>query len=353
LLIGTPVALAFALVLAADAPFRRALAGMLGGAGHGLDFMFWTVATLCALLVAHAVLWRLREAHATEAVSVAAAPAGPYRATSDLEGFTQAVGPAGPRLRPLTWSVVLAQVVAVFGVYVAVSARSLFATHAHLREHGTTTYSAYLHEGFGQVTLAALLAVACVGVGHVMLRPRGETTARIAGGRGLVVVELLLLSLVAVTLASCAHRLSLYEEAYGFTYQRLGVWVLQLGIAGLLAMMAARCLARAWQGFASALVWAGLALLVGAGSFDADLWIARRNLALVPAAARGACGDFPTNLVHADLDYLATLSEDARSVVHEGGLCPWETRQLDEAWIDKARAHRLGGWRSLRGLGVR
>ena len=52
------------------------------------------------------------------------------------------------------------------------------------------------------------------------------------GGKVLVGVELALLALVGVTLASCAHRLALYEEAYGYTYLRLGVWFLQLGVAG-------------------------------------------------------------------------------------------------------------------------
>jgi hypothetical protein len=341
LLLGAPIALFFTALLAADGSFRNALTRIVARSGDGMDLTFWTGTTLCVLLVAWGVLGRVGVKAARPSTAEATVVPVPYRTEGDAQfllGLGRRARATGPRVRPLTWGVVLAQTLAVFGVYVAANAGTLFEGHAHLRARGTGTYAGYLHEGFAQVSVAALLAVACVVAGHVLLRPREG--GRIAGGRSLVAIELGLLALVGVTLASCAHRLAIYEQAYGYTYLRLGVWLLQLGVAGLLAMTAARCLARAWRGWASALTWSALAFGVLAASTDADGWIARRNV------ARSGGG------VPLDVDYLASLSEDARIVlpqVHDRDAA----RVLSESWSDQAAAHRGHGWRALRGLGDR
>jgi hypothetical protein len=341
LLLGAPLALFFTALLAADGSFRHALQRILGSSGDGMDLALWTGATTCALLVTYAVLRRVQARVSEPRHAAASHVPVPYRTEGDAPLATVTSRPTGPRIRPLTWGVVLTQMVAVFGVYVASSAGSLFAGHDHLRARGTVTYAAYLHEGFTQVSIAALLAVACVVAGHLLLRPR-DGSARIAGGRGLVGIELALLALVGVTLASCAHRLSLYEEAYGYTYLRLGVWLLQLGVAGMLAMTAARCLARAWQGWGSALAWSAVAFTMLAGSLDADGWIARRNVSRARAGAP------------LDVEYLGALSEDARAVLPEvAALVRSAADALEQAWGEQASVHRHRGWRSLRGLGAR
>ena len=340
LLLGAPIALVFVALLAADGAFRQALAMSVGRAGDGLDFGLWTGATACVLLVAHAVLRRVQAGRADRGAPAAMLVHGPYRIEGDRAYPAVTTARTGPRLRPLTWGVVLAQIVVVFGVYVAANAGTLFVGHAHLQARGTVTYASYLHEGFTQVSVAALLAVACVVLGHLLLRPREGT--RIAGGRILSAIELSLLALVGVTLASCAHRLSLYEEAYGYTYLRLGVWLLQLGVAGLLAMTGARCVARGWQGWGSALAWSALAFTVVSGSLDADAWIASRNVARARAGAP------------LDVEYLATLSEDARAVLPEVAAMDRQAAgELEQAWSAQASAHRRHGWRSRRGLGAR
>jgi hypothetical protein len=341
LLIGMPVALFFTALLAADSSFRRAVDHILGRSGDGIDLTLWTMATFCGVLVSFALLHRVQRAHG-EALDASAPPGPvPYRTEGDAAVITFARPRTGPRVRALTWAVVLAQVLAVFAVYVVANATTLFEGHDHLRAPGTGTYAGYLHEGFTQVSVATLLAVACVVIGHVLLRPR-EGAARIPGGRGLVAIELGLLALVGVTLASCAHRLTLYEEAYGYTYLRLTVWLMQLGVAGLLAMTAARCVARAWSGWGAALAWSGVAFLVLAGSLDADGWIARRNVDRVHQGAP------------LDLDYLASLSEDARGVLPEVyGMDRDQAAYLATIWADRAAEHLAGGWRARRGLGSR
>ena len=177
-------------------------------------------------------------------------------------------------------------------------------------------------------------------IGHQLLRPREG--GAIAGGRWLCFVELALLGLVGVTLASCSHRLSLYEEAYGYTYLRLGVWLLQLGVAGLLAMTAARCVARGWHGWGAALAWSAIGFTLFAGALDADGWIACHNVARARAGAP------------LDTEYLASLSEDARGVLPQVAALDRDAADwLEGAWSVQASAHRRHGWRSLRGLGAR
>lgn len=337
-LVGVPLAGIFALLLSADARFRGALWHMVHRSGDGVDLAVWTAATVSALLVANAVLARLQRPRDVDGVPQAWL-AIPYRAEGDAPA--PAAVASGPRVRTLTWGVILAHVVAVFGLYVGANAGTLFVGHAHVQARGTVTYAEYLHEGFAQVSIATLLAVACVVVGHVLLRAR-DGSAGVAGGKALVAVELALLLLVAVTLASCAHRLALYEEAYGYTYLRLGVWFLQLGVAGLVVMTAARCIARGWRGWGTALVWSGVSFALMASSIDADGWIARRNVARARAGAP------------LDVAYLGELSEDARGVLPQVTALDLDAAAyLGQAWSTSAAAHHRNGWRALRGLGAR
>jgi two-component system, OmpR family, sensor histidine kinase BaeS len=350
-LLGAPIACLFALLLSADAGFRSAIHRILRGSGDGMELGLWTLATTVGVLVAAAVLGRVRGAGETPLPTKTPTHPGPYRAEGDAPAPTGAASPteAGPRVRPLTWAIVLGQVIVVFAVYVLANVRSLFEGHAYLRAAGTETYAGYVHSGFIQVSMATLLAVACVVGGHLVLRPRlgassrrGSPPARIAGGWGLVAVELGLLALVGLTLASCVHRLALYEEAYGYTYLRLGVRLLQLGIGGLLTLTAARCLARGTAAWPSALTWSAVLFTVVAGSVDADGWIASHNVARARAGAT------------LDTDYLASLSEDAAGVLPEVAAIDRDTAEyLRSSWQDQRAEHTQHGWRSRRGIGAR
>ncbi len=342
LFLGAPLACLFAILLSADAGFGSALHRIFAGSGDGGELVLWTLATTAGILVSATVLGRVRRAHEEASMTSGAPFPRPYRAWGDAPepALVQDAAATGARVRPLTWAIVLGQIMAVFGIYVLANRRALFEGHAHLRAAGTGTYAGYVHAGFIEVSLATLLAVVCVVGGHVLLRPRADA-GRVAGGRGLVAIELGLLGLVGLTLASCVHRLALYEEAYGYTYLRLGVWLLQLGIGGLLALTAARCVARGTGAWTSALAWSAVLFTVVAGSVDADGWIARRN---VERARAGA----PMDVV-----YLGTLSEDAERVLHEVFALDTDAgTYLEASWRDQRLDHTRIGWRSRRGVGV-
>ncbi|MCL2451014.1 MAG: DUF4173 domain-containing protein [Polyangiaceae bacterium] len=340
-LVGVPLAGFFVLLLSADGRFRDTLGVFAGAVGDIVEFVIWTGATTAALIVAMLVLREMRRSAGLDAAPPRFAAAMAYRTAEPALADAPTI--VNRRESALTWGVVLAHVVAVFGLYALGNLKSFFVGHALVRARGTTTYAAYVHQGFAQVSLATLLAVTCVVVGRILFGPPGQGNGRApspAGeGRAIVALELALLFLVSIALASCAHRLALYEEAYGYTYLRLSVQLMQLGIAGFISMTAARCLARSWRGWGTAVFWAGIAFVVIAGSIDADGWIAARNVARARAGAR------------LDVEYLSTLSEDARdAIVPLAALSPGDAALLASVWADKQTERRARGWRARRGL---
>jgi hypothetical protein len=343
LVIGVPMALVFAALLAADPAFREAVSSL---ANHSETFASsgaWALFVIAELTLAASVLLRLRSASSEEAKAAAVSPPHPvpYRAIGAPRRSILGIFER-KRLTPVAWGVALSQVVVGFAICAVANARSLFAGHAFWRAHGTPTYASGVHEGFVQVSIATLLAVACVVLGHSALRSRASE--RTPGGRGLIAIELTLLGLAGLALASSTHRLSLYEEAYGYTTARLGVRCFQVAIAGLLAMTALSCIARAWRGWGSAVAWSGLLGAVALGSLDADRWVAERNFERARSTGR------------IDIQYLASLSEDALpALAGAKDLLPAfrVVPLLDATWRQSLAERHTSDWRSWRGLGVR
>jgi len=333
LAIGLPVTCIFVALLAADPNFRRALARSAGALDSGAHFGALAAITSVAYLFAYALHTRARRP--IEREDGAPASPMPYRRPGDLD----APAPArGAILRPLTWSVVLAQLVAVFGVFVAANARYLFGGHALVTAKGTPTYAGYLHAGFAQLTLATVLAVVVVVVGHKLVAsaapmPRAWRVA-------LSALEATLLTLTAITLASCAQRLRIYDEAYGYTYLRLGVAIFQLGVLAVLALTLVKAIAPSWRGYAASIALAGIGVAVFAGTFDADGFIARANVARANAGRP------------LDLGYLESLNADCAPVLGDAYFArdPDAKRELSSAWYAQRASKRHGDWRSWRAL---
>lgn len=324
-LIGAPLSLVLVALFAADDAFFRLLSRGAGHFGTASRFAFEALVLSAASLLGYLAL--------THARGATTAPMGsplPYRRTTDLAAATP--DPARAGVSSLTWGVVLAQLLFVFAVFDALHAKTLFAGHAFLQAAGTTTYAAHLHAGFWQLTLAVLLAVATVLGGHSLVRAGSPEPA----GVWLRGLECALLSLTGVTLASCFQRLDVYEEAYGYTYERLGVTFLLAACGALVAATLAKACFPRWRGYLGALACAALALSAVAGTFDADTFVTRHNLER--ARARGHAVDW---------DYLATLSRDATpalSASNDAARVSW----LKARWSE--REPEGGGWRGRRGL---
>jgi Domain of unknown function (DUF4173) len=357
-LIGLPLAVVFALLLSADPKFSRILWETLGRSGDIGQFGLFSVLTSTGYLLLYMV-------HRPDEAEAQAVETRPYRAHSqghELDSRLFAPKRQGPWVRPLTWGVVLAQVAVVFGLFAAVHARELFGGHALARAAGTVTYAEYLHAGFAELLFATVLAVLTIVSGHALLRDRTKVRRQpegsegphgnesIPGGRALALLEVTLLALVGIALASCWQRSSIYEIAYGYTYLRLGVRFVEAAALGVTLLTMLKASLRAWRGYGVGVAALGLASVLAASCFDADLYIARENVARAAAAKDGSGSPYAWKTL--DLGYLEGLSRDALPVLRDPYFADETTMagDLEETWRVKTPAR---GWRSFRGIAGR
>ncbi|KAA1425805.1 DUF4153 domain-containing protein [Nocardioides antri] len=210
---------------------------------------------------------------------------------------------AGPRVqRPVAhrfeWLAPVLVVDAVFVLFLVAQAAVIFGGHDYLERTTGLTYAEYVHQGFGQLTVATALTLLVVWAA-TRKAPRETPADRawIRGSLGLLCVATL------VVVASALYRMSVYQDAYGFTRLRLLVDVFEgwLGLLVVATMAGGVALRAAWLprfGLVS-----GVALLLGIAALNPDAWIARQNLDRYEASGE------------VDWAYLAGLSDDALPVL--------------------------------------
>jgi len=203
--------------------------------------------------------------------------------------FDQLPAAVSRQVRRVEWVLPLVAVDAVFLMFVAVQVATVAGGPP---DDGN--YSRYARAGFWQLDVVTALTLLVLGV-TARVAPRVER------------VDRLLLRVLLGTLAGCAlaivasaiRRLSLYEEAYGFTRLRVlvGAVELWLGVVFLLVIVAGVRLRAGW--LPRAVLGTGLAALLVVAAVNPDGFIADRN---VDRYLR--TGDLDTK-------YLSTLSLDA------------------------------------------
>jgi hypothetical protein len=317
LFLGLPISGLFTMLLCGDAGFASVIGRIETRLDSVATFALRAAITATFFAFCHG-LFGHRAARLQTFVEVVA----PYRSGEGEE-------PKRARVSPLTWGIVLAQVAMVFLLYAVVHRDTEFGGHAMVRGREGITYASNLHAGFYQLLLATMLSVGLVVVGHHLMSGEEE---RVPGGARLTAVEAAVLVLTGVALYSCAHRLRLYEEAYGATLLRLGVAFVVLGAFVVLATTLVKSLFRGFRLFAPVTMTALTAVVVTAAWFDADGYVARRNVARA----------------HLDVAYLASLSPDACVVLstNDAKLTPEVRAQLVAAW----REPRPRDVRALRGF---
>ena len=325
---GVPAAGLFALLLSTDDDFRHALDVLRSRCGEAVLFATWSLFTAATSLVARGLPLR------PPAPADPPAPA-PYRVA---ELAAPAEAPVPRHGGPEAWAIVVGQVVLVFGLFVGTNLRHLFGGSAIVRAADGPTYASYLHAGVAQLLVAAALSVCLVLAGHVFLYRHAKPGAPVPGGPVMIALEATLLVLTGVTVASCAQRLAIYEEAYGATHERLGVAFVGLAILGILALTLVKVLKRSWRGHAGWTLTFLTGLAVVASAVNTDAYIARTNLA---RAARGKS---------LDVYYLSSLSRDAASVLTDPAVTvsPAIAAELAQSYSSAAPA---SDWRARRGLG--
>jgi signal transduction histidine kinase len=197
--------------------------------------------------------------------------------------------PLRPSRRLFEWLAPVTAVNAVFLLFLVAQATAMFGGHGYLQRTTGLTYADYVHEGFGQLTVATILTLTVVA-----WAVRKATPGRV---RDLALGALCVMTIVVVV--SALHRMALYEEAYGFTRLRLLVSVFEgwLGSVVLLVMASGVVRARGW--LVPLAVRLGAVGLLGLAVLNPDLYIAEHNLSRTDATTP------------VDYQYLADLSSDA------------------------------------------
>jgi signal transduction histidine kinase len=231
-------------------------------------------------------------------VFVSVAVGGTVLAAAYLALDPPRVERGGRPVRPVThrfeWLAPVLVVVGVFAAFLVAQATVVFGGHDYLRRTTGLTYAEYVHQGFGQLTVATALTLLVIwAAARKASRETPADRAWLRASLGL----LCLLTLVVV--ASALHRMNLYQDAYGFTQLRLLVDVFEgwLGLLVLAVLGSGIALRAGWLPRFALL--SGVVALLGLAVINPDAWIAEHNLDRYAETGR------------VDWTYLNSLSDDA------------------------------------------
>jgi hypothetical protein len=200
---------------------------------------------------------------------------------------------ARPAARRYEWLAPVLAVDAVVAVFVAAQAAVLFGGHDYVQRTTGLTYAEYVHQGFGQLTVATLLTLLVVWAASRRVASTPVDLLAMRAALGLLCV------LTLVVVVSALHRMQLYQEAYGFTQPRLLVDVFEgwLGVVVLAVAVAGVVCRGIWvPRFAFV---TGVIGLLGIAAINPDAWIAHHNIERFESTGK------------LDTAYLSTLSYDA------------------------------------------
>jgi hypothetical protein len=299
-------------------PWLGRTARAVTGIGHGaalLRTVIWSVlgVTVFALLFASAdavfaewvgaLIPDLGSEDLAERVFVAVAVGGVVLAGGYLALNPPAVDRGEHTVRPVAhrfeWLAPVLVVDVVFAVFLAAQATVIFGGHGYLERTTGLTYAEYVHQGFGQLTVATALTLLVVWAATRKARETPADRRRLRLSLGVLCASTL------VVVASALYRMHLYQEVYGFTRLRLLVDVFEgwLGVLVLATMLGGLTLRAGWLPRFGLV--GGVVALLGLAAVNPDAWIARQNLDRF--AATGTV----------DWRYLADLSDDALPVLAE------------------------------------
>ena len=196
-----------------------------------------------------------------------ASPPGSLRAT-----------PPAKRIGLTERRIVVGAAAGIFWLFVLLQISYLFRTTPGSAGSGMT-FAEYARRGFGELAIAATGSVLLIVAAHAQFGPglssRGDRGAR----SPLATPSLVLLAAVACVLVSAFHRVSLYEDAYGFTVTRVyaqAYMALTLVALGALAWRVIDVLDV--HALARDVMTIALVTLTFLVYWNGDGWVARANL---------------------------------------------------------------------------
>jgi hypothetical protein len=301
LLLALPIAIVFtALLASADTVFATWV-----GAIFSLNLSFipsvqealWHIVLVLtvAWFVAGGIAFALSRASASE--------------TEPWENALQSI-PRTIHLGFVESTVILVVVDLIFALFGWIQFSYLFGGTANIASEGYT-YADYARRGFFELLVVSLLTLMLVlGLHNFTWR---ETIRQSLVFKALASI---IVALTGILLASALYRMLLYEEAYGFTGLRLYVQVFEIWLAVMFGWL----LFTMWkpsQRFAIGAFVAALGFLATMNTINPDATIVQQNFARYHQTGR------------IDIDYLATLSEDAvPTLLSNAGQLPAYDRSL-------------------------
>jgi len=199
--------------------------------------------------------------------------------------------------------VVLVLVNILFAAFVVVQFRYFFGGQANITAEGYT-YSDYAVRGFNELVSVAVISL-------LLLLALGAVTKRESRfqSRSFSVLGVILVVLVLVILVSSFQRLTLYEDAYGFTRLRTYTHVFIPWLGALLVTTAVLEVLNRGQRFALCLVVAAFGFGITLAALNVDAFITTLNI------QRSEDGYMVSPVVQSsrdlDTEYLGQLSTDS------------------------------------------
>ncbi len=171
------------------------------------------------------------------------------------------------------WAVPLAVLDGLFLAFIAVQATVLFGGRAHVLATEGLTYAEYARQGFWQLLWVSALTVLVIGA---VIRVAARVTAADRRVLRLLIGTLCATSIVIVI--SAIHRMWVYQDAYGFSTERLMVITIELWLGTVFVLIAAAGIRMSASWLPRAVLVAGVAALLGLAGLNPEGLIADRNI---------------------------------------------------------------------------
>ncbi len=191
------------------------------------------------------------------------------------------------------WAVPLAVLDVLFAAFVVVQATVLFGGHQHVLETAGLTYAEYARQGFWQLLGVSTLTLVVL---SVALRKAGRT----ARADRLLIRTLIgiLCATSIVVVISAILRMWVYQQAYGFSIERLLVISIEVWLGAVFVLVAVCGIRMSAHWLPRAVLVAGAAVLLGLAALNPERLIAERNI------------DRYEQIGQLDVQFLSGLSSD-------------------------------------------
>lgn len=246
--------------------------------------------------------------------------------------FDRVAKPTKSTVSPWEWIVPVSAVVVLFAAFVFVQITALFGGQRYVVMTDGLTNAEYARQGFWQ--LLAVTALTLMVIAIVIRKASRQSAADRTILRGLLGV---LCALALVVVASALHRMSLYEQQYGFTTLRLAVTAVELFLGSVFVMIMATGVSMSGRWLPRAVGAAAVLTVLGLAVANPDAYIARHNIERFESTGK------------LDIEYLSGLSSDAAPELDRlpepYRSCVMRTAKASHGWrgwnLADSRAERL------------